>query len=145
MLCATSWRAQAEVSAAFEELRALCSATGDKASLAIGMTGMAADLVFAGRARDASRLVSEQMALLESIGDPNLTIGLALVATHVKFDTGEFAEMLRWSQTAIELADGDPTRGASFGVGSPLAVALTYRRVWRDGGSVRHGWRLRPR
>ena len=140
MLCATSWRAQAEVSAAFEELRALCSATGDKASLAIGMTGMAADLVFAGRARDASRLVSEQMALLESIGDPNLTIGLALVATHVKFDTGEFAEMLRWSQTAIELADGDPTRGASFGVGSPLAVALTYRGVarWWLG---RHGWR----
>ncbi len=37
---------------------------------------------FTGRAHEASRLASEQMALLESIGDPNLTLGLAFVRIH---------------------------------------------------------------
>jgi hypothetical protein len=131
MLCATAWRAHVRASSRFDELRELCSATGDKASLAIGMTGRAADLLLDGRAREASRLVTDQMALLESIGDPTLTMGLALIATHTKFDTGEFADILRWSQTVIDLADGDPTKGATFGVGSPLAQALTYRGVAR--------------
>ena len=49
-------------------------------SLAIGMTGLVIELLYAGRAREASRLASEQMALLESIGDPTLTIGLAFAA-----------------------------------------------------------------
>jgi hypothetical protein len=38
---------------------------------------------------------------------------------------------LRWSQTVIELAAGDATKGAGFGVGSPLAVALASRGVAR--------------
>ena len=59
----------------FAELRELCSAAGDKVSLAIGMTGLAIELMASGRAREASRLASEQMALLESIGDPTLTVG----------------------------------------------------------------------
>jgi hypothetical protein len=71
------------------------------------------------------------MALLESIGDPTLTIGLEPVATHIKFDTGEFADILRWAQTVIDLTEGDPTKGADFGVGSPLAEALAYRGVVR--------------
>ena len=62
-----------------------------------------------GGARESSRLVSEQMALLEAIGDPMLTIGAAYVAIVVKQMTGEFADALRWSQTVIDLADGDPT------------------------------------
>ena len=31
------------------------------------------------------------------------------------------------SQIVIDLADGDPAKGAGFGVGSPLAVALAFR------------------
>ena len=58
----------------------MCSAAGDKVSLAIGMTGLATELLYAGRSREGSRLASEQMALLESIGDPTLTMGLAFVA-----------------------------------------------------------------
>ena len=104
------------------------------------MTGLATELLYAGRSREASRLASEQMALLESIGDPTLTIGLAFVAFANWFECGEFGEILRWSQTVIDLADGDPAKGAGFGVGSPLAVALAFRGVarWWLG---RPGWR----
>ena len=43
MLCATDWQARAvqESRGRFAELRELCSAAGDKVSLAIGMTGLA--------------------------------------------------------------------------------------------------------
>jgi hypothetical protein len=142
MLCATDFHARAvqESRGRFVELRELCSAAGDKVSLAIGMTGLATELLFAGRARDASRLASEQMALLESIGDPTLTMGLAFVAFLSWFDVGEFGELLRWSQTVVDLAGGDPAKGAGFGIGSPLAIGLAFRGVarWWLG---RPGWR----
>jgi hypothetical protein len=133
MLCATAWQARAvhESSGRFAELRELCGAAGDKVSLAIGMTGLATELLYAGRTREGSRLASEQMALLESIGDPALTVGLAFVAFANWFASGQFGEILRWSQTIIDLADGDPTKGAGFGMGSPLAIALTFRGVAR--------------
>ena len=140
MLCATDWQAIQESRGRFPELRELCRAAGDKVSLAIGMTGLAAELVYAGRMREASRLASEQMALLESIGDPTLTIGLAVAAFAPWFAVGELGELLRWSQTVIDLAGGDPAKGAGFGFGSPLAVALAYRgsaRWWLG----RPGWR----
>jgi class 3 adenylate cyclase len=142
MLCATDYqdRTVQESRGRFAELRELCSAAGDKVSLAIGMTGLAAELLYASRPGEASRLASEQMALLESIGDPNLTMGLALAAFAASADTGEFGEILRWSQTVIDLAAGDPAKGAGFGFGSPLAVALTWRgtaRWWMG----RPGWR----
>jgi hypothetical protein len=80
------------------------------------------------------------MALLESIGDSTLTMGLAVVAFVNWCDAGEFGEVLRWSQTVIDLAGGDPAKGAGFGFGSPLAIALAYRgfaRWWLG----RLGWR----
>src|SRR5262249_1688159 len=55
-------------------------------------------------------------------------------------DAGEFGEVLRWSQTVIDLAAGDPAKGAGFGFGSPLAIALAFRgfaRWWLG----RPGWR----
>jgi class 3 adenylate cyclase len=137
MLCVSGWRAvQANSFGRFEELRALCELAGDKVSLAIGMTGLAAELLFHGRAREASRLASEQMALLDSIGDPTLTIGAAHVAIIIKHSTGEMADVLRWTQTVIDLAEGDPAIGANFGTGSPLADALLFRgvaRFWLEG------------
>ena len=133
MLCATDFKARAVQQSwgRFEELRELCGAAGDKVSLAIGMTGLATELMYAGRAREASQLASEQMALLESIGDPTLTVGLAFVAFANWFNSGEFGEILRWSQTVIDLAEGDPAKGAGFGVGSPLAIGLAFRGVAR--------------
>jgi class 3 adenylate cyclase len=142
MLCATDFQAPAvqKSQGRFAELRELCSAAGDKVSLAIGMTGPVAELHYAGRSREGSRLVSEQMALLESIGDPTLTVGLAFVAFVNWFNSGEFGELLRWSQTVVDLAAGDPAKGAGFGIGSPLAIAVAFRGVarWWLG---RPGWR----
>ena len=142
MLCVTGGLARAvqEGQGRFAELRELCSAAGDKLSLAIGMTGLAAELLYAGRSREGSRLASEQMALLESIADPTPTMGLAFAAFCTWFDAGEFGEILQWSQTVVDLAEGDPVKGAGFGVGSPLAAALVYRGVarWWLGHS---GWR----
>jgi hypothetical protein len=142
MLCVTGGLASAieEGRGRFAELRELCSAAGDRVSLAIGMSGLAAEHLYAGRSLEGSRLVSEQMALLESIGDPTLTMGLAFVAFCIWFDGGEFREILRWSQTVIDLAGGDPAKGAGFGVDSPLAAALAWRGVaqWWLG---RSGWR----
>ena len=140
MLCLSALRVRHSVSADFADMRELCSAAGDEASLAIGMTGPAFEHLMSGRAHEASRLASEQMALLESIGDATLTIGLASWAIAIWFDTGEIATILRWSQTVIDLAGSDPAKGSGFGFGSPLAVALASRGVarWWLG---RDGWR----
>ncbi len=140
MLCATDYQAPQEGRGRLAELRELCSAAGDKISLAIGMTGMATELMYVGRSREGSRLVSEQMALLESIGDPTPTMGLAFMAFCNWLDAGEVDEVLRWSQTVIDLAGGDPAKGAGFGFASPLAAAVAFRgtaRVWLG----RPGWR----
>jgi class 3 adenylate cyclase len=142
MLCATDWQGRAlqQSRGRFAELRELCGAAGDKVSLAIGMTGLATELCYAGRAREAARLSSEQMALLESIGEPTPIMGLAFGAFANWLGIGESGEILRWSQTIIDLAAGDPAKGAGFGIGSPLAVALAWRgtaRWWLG----RPGWR----
>jgi class 3 adenylate cyclase len=140
MLCATDWQARAvqQSRARFAELRELCSSAGDKVSLVIAMTGLASELLYAGRPGEGARLASEQMALLESIGDPTLTIGLSFVAFVNWFNVGEFSEISRWSQTVIDLAGSDPAKGAGFGMGSPLAIALAFRALAR-------WWLGRPR
>ena len=64
----------------FDELRELCTAAGDKASLAIAMAGLVMDHAYQDRMREASQLASEAMALIESVGDPTLTVGLSFAA-----------------------------------------------------------------
>ena len=51
MLCATAYRTRAIQVAGdrFDELRELCTAAGDKGSLAIGMAGLVADHAYRGR------------------------------------------------------------------------------------------------
>jgi class 3 adenylate cyclase len=142
MLCATDLQAREvqESQGRFAELRELCGAAGDKVSLAIGMSGPATERIYAGRVHEGSRLASEQTALLESIDDPTPTMGLAAIAFVNWLCDGRFGEILRWSQIVVDLAAGDPTKGASYGWGSPLAIALAYRgtaRWWLG----RSGWR----
>ena len=129
----------------FEELRQLCTAAEDKASLAIGMAGLVMDHGYHDRVREASQLASEAMALIESVGDPTLTVGLSMPLIYAKGESAEWCDVLRWSQRAIDLADGDPSKG-NFIVGSPLALAFTTRGMarywlgragWRD--DLRHG------
>src|SRR5829696_4400954 len=67
MLCGIAWRLHANVAGdRIDELRELCAAAGDKASLAIGMAGLVIDQAFQGRIREASQLASEALALIES-------------------------------------------------------------------------------
>ena len=139
-LCATGWRVNATDSAVrFEELRELCTLAGDKTSLVIGIMGPMSGHMQRGEIREALRLASEQMALLESIGDPSLTAQAGFGAMGVKAETGELIDVLRWSEATIEWADGDPTKGSLI-VGSPLAAALGLRGTarWWFG---RCGWR----
>jgi class 3 adenylate cyclase len=146
MLCGIAWRVHEHVAGdRFDELRELCTAAGDKASLAIAMAGLVMDHAYQARMREASQLASEAMALIESLGDPTLTVGLSFAAIHAKMESAEFSDMLRWSQRIIDLADGDPSKG-NFLFGSPLAVAFATRGIarwclgrsgWAD--DLRHG------
>jgi hypothetical protein len=79
------------------------------------------------------------MALIESLGDPTLTVGLSIAAIYAKIESAEWCDVLGWSQRVIDLADGDPAKGNII-FGSPLAVALTNRGMARY-GLGRPGWR----
>ncbi len=140
MLCGTAWRVHDHVAGArFDELRKLCTAAGDKASLAIAMAGLVVDHVYQDRLREASQLASEAMALIESINDPTLAVGLSTSAIYAKLECAESCDMLRWSQRVIDLADGDPSMG-NFLVGCPLALAFGMRAIARY-CLGRSGWR----
>ena len=140
MLCGIAWRAHLNVAGdRFGELRELCTAAGDKASLAIAMAGLVMDHVFQDRMREASQLASEAWALIESLGDPMLTVGLSFTPIYAKLESAEYSDVLRWSQRVIDLADGDPSTG-NFIIGSPLAAALTTRATARY-CLGRPGWR----
>ena len=146
MLCGIAWRVHQHVAGVpFDELRELCAAAGDKASLAIGMAGLVVDHTYQGRVREASQLASEAMALIESVGDATFTVGLSFAPIYAKMECAEWSDALRWSQAAIDLADDDPSKGGII-IGSPLAVAFAQRAIarwclgrpgWRD--DLRHG------
>ena len=110
----------------FEELRELCIAAGDKASLAIGMAELVIDHAFHDRIREAAELASAVMALTESLGDPNLTVGLCVPVIYAKTESAEHSDLLRWTERVIDLADDDPSKGDLL-IGCPLAYALTMR------------------
>jgi hypothetical protein len=140
MLCGIASRVHMSVAGArFEELHELCIAAGDKPSLAIAMSGLVMDHVYHDRLREASALASEAMALIESVDDPTLTLGLSFTAIWGKVESGEWADVLRWSQRVIDLADGDAAKG-NFIAGSPLAFALATRSLARC-CLGRPGWR----
>uniref|UniRef100_A0A5Q5BGH6 Adenylate/guanylate cyclase n=2 Tax=unclassified Mycobacterium TaxID=2642494 RepID=A0A5Q5BGH6_MYCSS len=139
-LCANGFRNRNHVgSRRFEELRELCAAAGDKASVAIAMGGLINEQLIDGRLAEASQLADELTVLLESIGDPTLTVGLALFPAAVKVQTGEFLEVNRCCDLVIELAHDDPVLGG-YVIGAPLALALAIRctAAWWLG---RPGWR----
>jgi hypothetical protein len=129
LLCGSAWRVHADSSSPrFEELRELSALAGDKASLAMGMAGQVMNLWLHARVREASALASELMALIEAIADPDMLVGLSLSAIQVEMEVGGWPDVLRWSQIAIELADGDAAKG-NFFLGSPLALAHIARAL----------------
>ncbi|AGB26858.1 adenylate/guanylate cyclase family protein (plasmid) [Mycobacterium sp. JS623] len=130
MLCGTGWRIHADVSDRFDELRELCSAAGDKPSLGIASAGLVVGYAHQNRMREASRLASETWALAEAVADATLTVGLSFPVIYGKIESAEWNDVLGWSQTVIDLADGDPSTG-NFLVGCPLALAVTSRGMAR--------------
>ena len=95
-------------------------------SLAIGMFGFIMALTFHNRFREAAQVASELSDLLESIGDPTLTVALLFASIYAKCEAGEMIEALRLADRLIDLADGDPTKGNLI-LGSPLSTAIAMR------------------
>ena len=139
-LCATAFRmGGGAAETGFEELRALCTASGDQRSLAIGMNGLVTIHLFEAGGREASRRADELLALLDAIGDTALTLALSIGVATAKHETAEMADVLRVTQRIIDLADGDPTKGNVF-LGSPLALAQALRGAARFCLGI-PGWR----
>lgn len=141
LLAATIWRVGGELAdVGFDELRELTQRAGDKRSLAIGMAGQIQMLNFHGRYTEASRLASEQVQLLDAIGDPELAVALIpMVGAIAKWDAGAMSDSLDLAQRSIDDAAGDPMMG-NLVIGSPLAVALVMRASTRCCLGI-SGWR----
>jgi hypothetical protein len=139
MLCGTTWRGAPEPTTdLFDELRELCAEAGDRASLAIAMTGMVSEHWRHARMQMLQEFASEQIALVESLGDPALAVS-AVMAVAAKSHTGATGELLSWCEVIIDWASGDPAQD-NVVTGSPLAMALALRgfaRWWHD----HPGWR----
>jgi hypothetical protein len=95
-LCATAFVDGSGSKTGFDELRELCAAADDERSLAVGMAGLVMEKFVKGRYREASRLASEHTQLLESIGDPVLTVALSFAAIAAKFQASDIAEVHGW-------------------------------------------------
>jgi adenylate cyclase len=129
LLCGSAWRIAGSVADdGFEELRELTGAAGDRRSLSIAMAGVVPALNFRARYREASQLASECVDLIESIGDPDLTVGLLYGPSYAKYLAGEVLEALRLTERVIDLAAGDLTKG-NLVLGSPLALMTSGRGV----------------
>jgi adenylate cyclase len=140
LLCATAFRVGGSgAETGFEELRDLCRAADDQRSLAIGMSGLVISQMTKARRPEASRLATELVRLLESIDDPTLTVALLWMAMTAKHETGEMAEVLRLAQLAIDLGEGDLTKG-NLVFGSPVTLAIAMRGAARSCFGIA-GWR----
>ena len=104
----------------------MATAAGDKVSLATGMAGQINALADNEQYREASQLALELEPLLESIGDPTLTVGLLWTALSPKFSIGEINEGLRLAQRLIDLAGDDPHMGDLI-IETPLILTLMIR------------------
>jgi adenylate cyclase len=141
MLCTTTWRVGSSADeTGFDELRELCTTSGNHVSLAAGRSGAMLSLTMANRHRESARLASEQIALFDSADDPMAIFAVMSAAMFAKLHAGEVAEALRVADAVIGLLAGDGAKGGIPGLGSPLAVALLYRarsraclgdRAWR--------------
>jgi hypothetical protein len=128
LLCGSTWRAGGTIAdTGFDELRELCTGSDTQVPLAMGMAGLLMmELTVHARSVKSSHLVSEYTELVESLGEPTLTVGLLYPAIYAKYETGEMTQALRLAQRVIDLADGNATKG-NFLTGSPLAFATAMR------------------
>jgi adenylate cyclase len=126
-LCATAWRAGGNIAdTGYDELRQMATAAHDNVSLATGIAGQINTLSGDGRYREASQLACELEPLLDSIGDPTLTVALLWTGAMPKLNVGEITESLRLAQRVIDLADDDPHTGDLI-IETPLILMLMVR------------------
>ena len=67
--------------------------------------------------------------LLESLGDPELTVSLSIAPMTVSLQGGRIAAALRLAQRVIELTGGRPTQGEPMTI-SPIGVRDVDTRYW---------------
>jgi adenylate cyclase len=128
MMCATTWRVGGSADeTGFDDLRELCTTSGNPVSLAPGLSGAMLSLTMANRHHESARLASEQITLFDSAVDPMSIFGVMSAAMFAKLHAGEVSEALRVAQAVIDLIGDDGSKGNVSGLGSPLAVALLYR------------------
>ena len=123
----------------FAELRELCEASGDRASLAVGMAGQVAALAGHQRLREAAQQASKLTALVEEIGDRTLIASVLSAAIFAKAEVGELTEALRLAQRVIDLSEDD-LPFIHLIVGSPREMATRSRGLCRLCLGIR-GWR----
>ena len=140
LLCASAYRGGGRVDdTGFNELRELCERAGDRRSMAVAMAGLPVSMTLMNRHRDAVMIADEQEQLVESIGDPLLTVGLLHGAITARLHAGQVEAAARSAQRVIDTAAGDVTMGELL-IGSPLAQATMLRGVARC-ALGRPGWR----
>ncbi|OBI47060.1 adenylate/guanylate cyclase domain-containing protein [Mycobacterium sp. E796] len=131
LLCLSAWRFGGRVDdTIFDELHGLATAADDKASLAMGMAGQIMALNTYGHYRQAAAMVTEFVNLLDSLGDPVLSVTLRPGALTAKFGAGELAEVVRLADRIIDEARADPQNADTI-VGSSLGIATMMRAAAR--------------
>ena len=114
LLCVNTVRVAGSIAdTGFDELRDLCSAAGDTVSLAIGMGGLMAALVFRNRFRESARLASDVRPAARVDRRSGVDDDADGVREQCMWMAGQAAEGLRLAQRVIDLAEGDPTKGSS--------------------------------
>ena len=128
MLCATTWRVVGSADeTGFDELRELCTTSGNHVSLVAALSGAMLSLTMANRHHDAARLASEQIALFDSADDPMSLHGVMSAAMFAKMHAGEVSEALRVAQVVIDVAADDGSTSNAPGLGPALGPTLLYR------------------
>ncbi|OBK52411.1 adenylate/guanylate cyclase domain-containing protein [Mycobacterium sp. 1081908.1] len=141
MLCYSTWRVGGSAEeTGFEDLRELCTASGNRVWLVASLSGAVLSLTMSNRHHESVRLASEQIAVFASAVDPMDHFAVMSGAMFAKLHGGEAAESLRVAQKVIELVGDDGSKGNVSGLGSPLAVALLYSAHARAALGDRH-WR----
>jgi adenylate cyclase len=96
MLCYSTWRVGGSAEeTGFEDLRELCTASGNRVSLAAGISGATLSLIMANRHRESVRLATEQIALFDSAVDPMSMFMVMSAAMFAKLHAGEAAVTAR--------------------------------------------------
>ena len=141
LICANGYRIHAPIAGArFEELQELCTTAGDKSSLAIAMAGVIVDLMTRGHTHKSVELSSELTALLESIGEPTLIVGLAISPMSMGLITARWQRCCgcrRWSSICPMATR--PRQITSVGARTGIRLWITCRSL--GGRTARRGGR----